>query len=85
MLADARTLGHGLDGVGTKVFRMRRGETDAADAVDRIDRAQQVGELGTVLSGAEVTPVGVHVLSEERDLDDAVAGEFFDFVSGIFG
>ena len=63
---------------------MRAGEADAADAGHRADGAQQVGEqraqlrVGVaVVAGAqlEVAAVAVHVLAEQRDLGDALAGE----------
>ena len=39
--------------------------------------AQELGERHPVVS-AQVAPVGVHVLAEQRDLADAVAGEALD-------
>ena len=66
VLAHRRALGHRRDGLGPQVLRVRRREADAVDAVDRVERAQQVGELRAVLPGAEVAPVGVDVLAEQR-------------------
>ena len=57
---------------------MRRRVPDASDAVDGVDRPQQVGEPRCVLTGAEVTPVRVHVLSEQGDLRDAVGCQLLD-------
>ena len=38
---------------------------------------------GPVLPGAEVAPVGVDVLAEQRDLGDAVGGELLDLVHDV--
>ena len=38
---------------------------------------------GPVLPGAEVAAVGVDVLAEQRDLDDAVGGELLDLVHDV--
>ena len=78
VLAHARALGHRRDRLGPQVLRVRRREADALDAVDRVERAQQIGELRAELPGAEVAAVGVDVLAEQRDLDDAVSGELLD-------
>ncbi len=51
---------------------MRRRVPDAAHAVDRVDRGEEVGELRPPLATAEIAAVGVHVLPEQRDLDDPV-------------
>ena len=83
VLAHADALGHRRDRVGAQVLRVRRREPDPLDAVDRVDGAQQVGELRAVLAGAEVAPVGVHVLAEQRDLGDAVGRELLDLVHDV--
>ena len=53
---------------------MRAGEADALDAVDRVAGAQELAELGLHV-GQEISAPGVDVLTEERDLADALAGE----------
>ena len=83
VLAHRRALGHRRDGLGTEVFRVRRREADAAQAVDRIERAQEVGELRAVLPGAEIAPVRVDVLAEQRDLAHAVGDELLDLVHDV--
>ena len=83
VLAHRRGLGHRLDHVGAEVLRVRAGEAHPLDAVDRTDRPQEVGEerphphlLARPPPGqGEVAPVGVHVLAEQRDLGDALAGQ----------
>ena len=70
VLADGRALRHRLDHVGAEVLRMRAREAEALDAVDRVDRTQQLREVG-----AEVAPVRVHVLAEQRHFANAFAGE----------
>ena len=62
---------------------MRRREADAAQAVDRVERAQEVGELGSVLPGAEIAPVRVDVLAEQRDLAHTVGDELLDLVHDV--
>jgi hypothetical protein len=48
-----------------------------------VDRPQQVGETRRVLAGAEIASVGVDVLSEQRDLGDAVGGKLLDFTHDV--
>ena len=73
VLADRRELGVGADHVLAHVLRVRAGVADARDAVDRVDRGEQVGERRPLR--AQVAPVGVHVLAQQRDLAHAVGGE----------
>ena len=56
---------------------MRAREADALDAVDRIHRSEQLAEVRAEV-GREVTPPRVHVLAEQRDLPDALAGQALD-------
>src|SRR6202021_1974873 len=49
---------------------------DANRAIDLAAGAQQLAERQPV---AELGPVGVHVLAEQRDLDDALIDELADF------
>ena len=83
VLAHRVALGHRRDGLGAEVLGVRRREANAVDAVDRVERAQQVGELRTVLPGAEVAAVGVDVLAEHGDLADAVGGELLDLAHDV--
>ncbi len=70
VLADRGALRHRSDDVPAKVLRMRAREADPLDARDRVDGAQELGE-----ARADVTPVGVDVLSEQRHLADASFGK----------
>ena len=53
-----------------EVLGVRAREADALDPLDGVHGAQQVGEVS-----AEVAAVRVHVLAEQGDLLDALAGE----------
>ncbi len=77
-----RGLGHRGDHVVGEVARVRRGEADALQAVDLAGRAQQLGERLTV---AQVGAVGVDVLAEQRDLDDALADQRLDLGEDVAG
>ncbi len=76
-------LGHGVDGLGTEVLRMRTRVADSSDAVEGCDLAKQVGEQRPdphVLAGlpgrqGEVAPVAVHVLPQQGHLGDAVGSQ----------
>ena len=63
---------------------MRAGETDTPDPVDGADGAQKFGEQRT--APGDVAPVGVDVLTEERDLDCSGVGQLLhlgdDLVEG---
>ena len=70
VLANGRRLGHGLDRLGSEVFRVGAGEAHPSDAVDGPDGPQQLGEQRP--PARDVPAIGVDVLAEERDLHDAV-------------
>ena len=59
------------------VNRMRSMPSTASTARSRS------ANCGPVLAGAEVAAVGVDVLAEQRDLDDAVGGELLDLVHDV--
>ena len=63
---------HRLDHVVGEVPRVRRGEPDPLQALDLAAGAQQLAERQLV---AELGAVGVHVLAEQGDLDDAVGDQ----------
>ena len=73
VLADARQLGVGANHVLAHVLGMGARVADALDAVERIERVQQLGEAARAAVGAQVAPVGVDVLPEQRDLAHALA------------
>ena len=78
VLAHRRRLGHRLDHVGGEVVRMRAREPDPADARRRPPtwRSRSANRGSARRSGhGHVAAVGVHVLSEQGDLDDAARGE----------
>ena len=77
VLADAPTLGHGRDHRLAEVLRMRAREADALDPVHVVARTQKLAEVRTERR-REVAAPRVHVLTEERDLLDAVAREGLD-------
>jgi hypothetical protein len=60
---------------------MRRREPHPADAVDFPHRPQQVGEQRPALG--QVATVGVHVLAEQGDLDDALLDQGTDLVDDL--
>ena len=70
-----RRLGHRLDDVVGEVPRVRAGEAHPLEPVDVAAGPQQLGEGAAV---AELDAVGVHVLAEQRDLEDAVGDERLD-------
>ena len=72
VLADDTAARHRIDHVGREVVWVRTGEADPAQPVYAVERAQQVGEHRPPV---EVTAVRVDVLTEERDLNDAVVDE----------
>ncbi len=75
MLAQAGQLGVRQHDVLAHVLRVRRGVAQPLDALDPIERAQQQREAhGLRTAGAQITPVGVDVLAEQRHLAHAVAG-----------
>jgi hypothetical protein len=74
VLADCAALRHRRDYGISEVLGMRAREADPVDAVHSVERAQKLAELRRELRG-EVAAPGVHVLTEKRDLADAVARE----------
>jgi DNA-binding SARP family transcriptional activator/Tfp pilus assembly protein PilF len=70
-----RGLRHRVDDVVGEVPRVRGREPDALQALDLAAAAQQLAECGLV---AELGTVGVHVLAEQRDLEDSVGHQRAD-------
>ena len=68
---DSRHLGHGVDGLGQEVLRVRGGEGDTFHA--GIANAPQ--QLSEARLTKEVAPVGVDVLPEQRDLAHTLSHE----------
>ena len=79
---DVRGLGHGVDDVVGEVPGVRRGEPDAFQALDLPAAAQQLAERGPV---AELGAVGVHVLAEQRNLEDPVGHQRADLGQDVAG
>ena len=77
-----RRLGHRGDDVVGEVARVRAGEPDPLQPVDRAARAQQLAEREPV---AERAAVGVDVLAEQGDLDDAGLHERADLGEHVAG
>ena len=69
VLADLGALGHRGDHVGLHVLGMGRGVAHPPDALDARDGPQELGERRP-LGARQVAAVRVHVLAEERHLDD---------------
>ena len=69
--ADGLERGVREDDVLLHVLRVRRGVADAPQAVERVELVQQRGER-RALAAAHRAAVGVDVLAQQRDLDDAV-------------
>ena len=85
MCSDGMTVGvsrHRGDDVVGERGGVRRGEPDPLEARHRPDRAQQVGERAAV---AELDPVGVDVLPEQRDLDRAGGHQRLDLGEDLAG
>jgi hypothetical protein len=72
---DVRGLRHRIDHVVGEVPGVRRGETDPLQALDLPAAAQQLAER---LPVTELGAVGVHVLAEQRDLEDPVRDQRAD-------
>ena len=72
---DGWGLSHGVDDVVGEGGGMGARESDALESVDLAGRAKQLAEG---LAVAELHAVGVHVLSEKRDLDGSVVDEGLD-------
>lgn len=79
---DVRCLGHRGDDVVREVARVRRGEADALQALDLPAGPQ---ELAEGLAVADVGTVSVYVLSEQRDLGDALADQGLDLGEDVAG
>ena len=72
---DGVVRGHGLDGLGQEVLGMARHESNALDA-----RLSGQGEhLGEPRPSVEVPAIRVDVLSEQRDLANALGGKPGEF------
>ena len=80
VLADAVALRHRLDHVGREVVGMRRREPDPAESVDLVHLPEQVGEEGSPRRSRDrdIPAVRVHVLTQQRHLDHAMAHEALD-------
>jgi DNA-binding SARP family transcriptional activator/Tfp pilus assembly protein PilF len=79
---DVRGLCHRVDDVVGEVLRVRRGKADALQTLDLAAAAKQFAERVPV---AELGAVGVHVLAEQRDLQDAVGDQRADFGQDVAG
>ena len=75
--ADRRRFDHRRDRLGTQVLGVGTRVADPLDPLDPPDRAQEIGEEGA--STGDVSPVGVDVLAEQRDLADPGGGEHLGF------
>ncbi len=73
---------HRLDHVIGEVARMRRGEPDPLQAVDRPAGAQQGRERPRV---AQRPAIGVHVLAEQSDLQNAFGDQRLDLGENVPG
>src|SRR5262249_10337765 len=67
-----------------EVLRVRAREADPLDPLDGAAGAQQLAELGAELR-CEITAPRVDVLTEERELADALAGELRDLGDDVAG
>src|SRR5919197_1648636 len=74
VLAHGRALCHRLDHRPPEVLRVRAREADPLDPLDRVARAEELAELGADLR-QEIASPRVHVLPEQRDLADTLAGQ----------
>ena len=74
VLAHPLALGHRLDHVGREIVGVRTGEPDPPQIVNLVDFSKQPREQGLLgrARDGDVATVGVHVLPEQGDLDDAV-------------
>ena len=79
---DIRGLGHRRDDIVGEVARMRAGEANPLETVDCAARTQELAECLTV---AELNAVGVHVLAEQRDLQDPLGDECLDLGENLTG
>ncbi len=76
VLAQGTAGGHGLDHVVAEVLGVGAGEAEALQALDPVQGSEEVTEQLAV--AGQVGAVGVHVLAEEADLEDAGVGEGLD-------
>ena len=68
-------LGHGIDDVGSKLRRVRRGKAQAFKAFDLADLAQQLRKGETVawhIGIGEIDAISIDVLSQQGDLGYAL-------------
>ena len=68
---NGRRLGHGIDGLGQQILRVRGSEEDALHA--RIAHGTQ--QVGKARLAKQVTPVGVDVLTQQRNLAHALTDQ----------
>ena len=81
LLADLGSVGHGRDDLWSQVLWMRTGKADAADPFDRADPPEQVSEQRS--AAGDVTPVGVHILPEQRDFAHPAVRQGFDLAHDV--
>ena len=74
VIGELRHVAIGLDQAVAEFDRVRGHEADALDARHRRDEVDQRGEVG-VAAARHRAAVGVDVLAEQRDFDDALRGE----------
>jgi hypothetical protein len=75
---DVRRLGHRDDDVVGEVLGVRRGEAHPLEPLDVAAGAEQLAEREPV---TELYAVGVDVLPEQRDLEDAIATYLKAFIA----
>ena len=84
MLTDRGALRHRFDHRPAEVLRVRAREADPFDPIDGVAGAQELAEVG-LKRRQEITPVGVDVLAEQRDLTHPVAGKLLDLRKDLTG
>jgi hypothetical protein len=82
VLAHARELSVRADHILAHVLRVRAGVANALDALELVEPAQELREAGAL---AQVAPVGVDVLPEQRHLLDTVGRHRRDLRHELLG
>ena len=80
MLAERAHSPEGCDQLRRQILRMGCGEPDPFDPCDLADGVDQIGKIG--VSGLRLS-IGVHVLSQEGYLTDALPGQQFDLTDDL--
>lgn len=71
---------HGGDGFGEKVFRVGRGKAQALDT----GVTNTAKELGKARLAIRITPIGVYILTKERNLANAVVYQMLALDNNVF-